>query len=134
MTIYELSYSWYEEYSPILFKHADLLLSREQWRELCDSLLDEAAARAVKEMSEREVWVGWNEIVNKVADLLKQKGFIELDSVKSDYFGSCIIDSEDEAERLPEAAKKLVLEYNKNLRSKLHEEDGTEDETSSAGK
>lgn len=107
--IYELNYTWYEDYSPIFLEGPEV----QDWKSHCLSLLPEAVKRAVEQESS---WVGWQEVVEAMADLLCQSGYRR---IKFEYFGcwgSCIIrGSDDGTTPLDAESLQLVMAHNEKI-------------------
>lgn len=97
-TIYELSYEWYEDYSPILFTHPTRHLGVDEWKSLCDSLVDRAASVILSR--DDDMYVGWPEVHAGVAEMLvAEHGFVKMDTVKHRFWGSGILQADDGDDR-----------------------------------
>lgn len=68
--IFELCYCWYDDYKQILFTGPHNI-SEKEFNDICKSIVPEAGKLAIK----NDTWVGWREVLNCMADLLKEKGF-----------------------------------------------------------
>lgn len=140
MRLYELSYSWYEDYSPILLV-SETEYTLEEWERLCDSLLDEATELAIKtetDGSDKEwgpSWVGWLDIVNAMAVILQKHGFSRVHTISKDYWGGSIIDESmghrTEDDKLSPKAYQMIKQHNDMVREKMdseiHNRMGTEE-------
>jgi hypothetical protein len=96
---YVVSYSWYEEYSPIIVSGPE----QKNWTEYCDSLLPEAIELALKDNNEVvynkekdkfEIfrrWIGWSDIVDSLVKVLETKGYTKVKLEEANYWGSNII-------------------------------------------
>lgn len=92
MKLFELNYSWYEDYRPYLFFHTDK--TKEQFEQDCITCLK----NNYKELFNDEDggWIGTSEIVSVIADNLSKMGYIP--AVKEGVyglFGSNILRKED---------------------------------------
>jgi hypothetical protein len=90
LMLYRLSYSWYEDYSPRLLEGPEV----DNWSGYCDSLLPEAVEKALSnsvEKHEEGGWIGWDEIIDAMVDILVSKGYKLLEPEEKIYWGSNII-------------------------------------------
>jgi len=120
--IYELSYSWYEDYSPSFFDPPPgVVHTQDEWQSLCDSLLDEAASRAIAKMPDQ--YVGWDEIVLEVGVMLTERGYSLAARCKANYWGACIIrDAEDRGPLSTQSFEKIIAHNEANRRGPKMEE------------
>lgn len=106
--IFVLSRSDWEEYTPHILTGPEDMTGK-QFRALCDSLLPEAAERAVLIASQVEPcadgtvicdFVGWGEIVDSLTTILTHHGFDVAAVTRCDYTGPCTIrDATDNHQR-----------------------------------
>lgn len=114
--VYIISYSWYEDYSPI-YLESNKVYKFEDLEALTDSLVGEAASRVLVNHHSESVSVGWADIVQELAELLIEKhGFSRIKLQEISYWGSniitCVEDSQkDKADLIPQK----VLEYNQHI-------------------
>lgn len=128
MNLYELAYSWYEDYSPTLFT-SDQALTEDEWKALCDSLLPQVIEVCLKD----DMWLGWCSIVNAMVPLLVERGFAIAKPVAQSYWGSNIIGlrdggHSDAIDRIPEAYRDRVCQHNRDVNKRLDEEHAAEKE------
>ncbi len=94
-------------------------LSDSAFYDLCDSLLPEAAEHAIahsKKAPRFGRWVGWDGIIRSLTQLLTERfGFSFPPVTRYGYSGTSIITDMGDAEKLPEAACQLVVDYNQSI-------------------
>lgn len=114
--IYRLSHTWYEEDNYRFFTGPEC-----NFQELCESLLDKAVDRAIiKRESEKYVsWIGWGTITDMIAELLQEVGYQEVIIDSAEFWGSCIIDSEYDKERLSDEQLNKIVTHNQKVRGGL---------------
>ena len=89
---YKLSYTNWEEYEPHFFIGPDM--TQEQFKNICDSMLGIAGARALEVYSDTSI--GWREIVECMIPSLEEMGFKYIKPMEASYFGPGIIDSKND--------------------------------------
>jgi len=114
--LYQLSYSWHETYSPRLLEGP----VQYNWSDYCDSLLPEAVKRALTPKDDRELsWIGWDEIVDGMVEVLQEKGYKLVKPEEKTYWGSCIImETADSRSKEDWLVLDAVKEHNKALNDK----------------
>ena len=125
-SIFELYYSWYEDYAPVFLIGPNM--TEEDFQVLCKSLLAEAGKLAVKQHS--DIWIGWTEILQALTELLKGHGFVLAKMNRFECWGSNIIrkrqyeDIDEYKEGLKALGDSLDLidAHNKKLEKELDEE------------
>lgn len=112
--VFILAYTDYETYVPFLL-YGPENVTEEEFKALCDSLLEEAGYNSLKE----ESWIGWNNVVESLIPLLEKQGYRRFNPPKVSYFGPGIIDEFDyRADSLLKGSQNPIIEHNK----KVHEE------------
>lgn len=92
MKLFELNYSWYEDYVPYLFFHTDK--TKEQFIKDCITCLKNNADELFND--EDGGWIGTSEIVSVIADNLPKMGYIPaVNEGTYGLFGSNILRKED---------------------------------------
>lgn len=96
--IYIVSYSWYEDYRPVLVSGPEV----PDWGAFCRSLVPAAAERALSAAARDEYlpWLGCSDIVGKVVEILSEMGYEVVDPPKFDIYGSTIIRDESDTTAL----------------------------------
>ncbi len=120
MKTFILSHSYYDEYRPHYFLGPDDI-SQEDFKNLCDSLLDQAAHKSVilsrnKEHCHR---VGWEEIIENLIPLLENCGYQLYKPEEINFFGS-IIENYDESLGLSSFASNMIINNNKLVYTNLN--------------
>ena len=115
---YLISYSWYEEYSPVLMEGAEV----GDWKSFCDNLVELAANRVVDKKPAS--WIGWDTIVDELVVVLEEQGYEVLEPPEAEFSGSIIIcgktDSKnDEQHKLLGSAKRGIINHNKGIEAGL---------------
>jgi hypothetical protein len=120
--LFVLGYSYYEEYVPY-FLHGPEDVTQEEFKALCDSLLEEAGYRAVANADDS--WVGWQQVVESLIPLLEQQGYQRFEPVENIYWGPGIIDEHDYNElSLLKSSQSKIIEFNKEIHDKLYKDIG----------
>ena len=116
---YTVSYSWHEDYFPtIVFGPL-----QDNWQEYCNSLLPMAVNKALS--APCNVWIGWNDLVRFLVEVLEELNYKVVDLEDADYFGSNIIGKGDNEDKLLSADDlSRLTEHNKKLEEKMHAELG----------
>ena len=115
--LFEVSYSWYEEYCPTLFLGPENI-TEEEFSNLCKCLLPVAARNAVLKT---DSWVGWHEIVDALIEMLEERNFIKIVPKKFDCWGTSIIRKKDLTEygetslEILAEALDLIEKHNKKI-------------------
>lgn len=120
--IYELSYRWYEDYSPTLFiapdEHAEM--TGEAWQAYCNDLLT-IAAKQILLCSFVGPYIGWDTLTDHVCGLLENRGWKKVEPAKAGFWGSIIIDdlSSDAGEpmALLGDSAKAIIEHNNRVKN-----------------
>jgi|SRR5579885_2577089 len=90
MKIYELFYSWYEEYVPYLFL-APHPLSEREWRSICDQMVPEAIKWLLSKEEYKDRHIGWSDIVERMVKMLEERKFTRVTPIQAGYFGANIL-------------------------------------------
>lgn len=92
MKLFELNYSWYEDYVPYLFFHSDK--TEEQFISDCTMCLKNNSQNLFND--EKKGWIGVSDIVSVIADNLPKMGYIPA-VTEGTYglFGSVILRKKD---------------------------------------
>ena len=130
--IYNLYYSWYEEYSRNEFTHPQNKLLAE-FQEDCQDLLLKYAPDFIKnggEYNDRKYqgWIGASDFINLIASKLPELGYVNLqdtfEEVSFGVFGSNILrkseGDEEIVKLLGEDLTKSTFEHNKRVRDRLN--------------
>ncbi len=114
--IFVLAYSDWEEYEPHIFIGSEFN-SEDAFQELCDSLVDKAAADAIDNEKSKDYssWVGWNDIVKAMIPLLEEQGYIHVVPKIKVYNGPGIIKDLKSAKVLGHDAAAQVIRYNEEV-------------------
>jgi len=137
---YRVSFSWYEEYAPVVF-YSEKKYSKEEFNDLIKKLAEET----VEELIEKhDSWIGNDEIMSGIIDFdiikgkmknikiivkgvwerLKDHGFKEVKyQVDYNMWGSSIIKEEDIEEYkkyLDEETLKKIVEHNEKIRARIN--------------
>ena len=116
MQIYELSWDWYEEYCPVLFLSPDgEKYSQAQWSKLCDGLVPDAVHYLLKKWANDQYnHIGWNNIVDRIVEVLISRGWKRVTPIKKSMFGGMIIESDDK-ESLDPSLFESIVAHNKRI-------------------
>ena len=116
--LYLVSYSWYEDYSPVIVEGDEV----EDWQAFCNSLIEIAGNRLVDKKSSG--WIGWDGIVDELVALLGERGYKVLKPPQANYWGSIIIgDKTDQSEgyyKLLGSSQERIVEHNRLIRQELY--------------
>ena len=114
--VFILAYADYETYVPHLL-YGPENVSQEEFKNLCDSLLEEAGYNT---LTNQDSWIGWNDVVESLIPLLEKQGYQRFEPVKVSYFGSSIIDEDDFVESSPlKGSQSKIIAYNKAFHEEL---------------
>ena len=91
INIFELSYTWYEDHNSTFLVGPDM--PEEDFNNLCKSLLPRAGKRAIKNAVKNgeDMWLGWDDVIKALAEILKGHGFEEAEIKSFSCWGSTII-------------------------------------------
>lgn len=123
--IYELYWSWYEDYQPHLFEHEQIKTEEEFEADCKKALLD-----CVEEyLAQEDSWAGMPDWIEYACKSLTKYGYERVRPVSCGWFGGYIIkadriDSELQAE-FP-AAYKLFAEHNSRIEKEMYKDMGIE--------
>jgi hypothetical protein len=106
-----------------------MVFTAPEWEAYCDSLLPLSVEMAIakEQKLERPNWIGWNDIVEAMTGILLEKGFSRISPIKAGYFGSCILDDDDDMEKFSKELKLKLIAHNQQVRDRLHSKDETDD-------
>ena len=123
--LYRLTQSYYEETYEWLFYGEP----NRPFKQLCDSLMPEAAMMAV---TAARGWVGWTDVMDQLVRLLEREGFVRHEPTSAHYFGSGIMGGgslvprestfTEEERKLFGEALKLVAKTNQRVARELRED------------
>lgn len=125
MKIYELNWSWYEDYQPHLFAYKEEK-TKKQWESDCKK-----AIRAVGDeyLKQEKSWAGANHWIEFAGKKLLEYGYISIQPVSFGVFGSYIIEYKDGLDADDLVFKKIVgkelfakaVAHNKKIEASLNE-------------
>lgn len=118
---YLVSYSWYEDYAPVLVEGREV----EDWQSFCDSLIELAANRVVDKKPDS--WIGWDTIVDELVVVLGEQGYEVLSPPEADFWGSGIIRGETDSPRSEQykllgSAMRGIINHNQEIEAGLSRE------------
>ncbi len=121
--LYEVYWSWYEEYNPIQLT-SQKEYTEEEFKRLCDHLLIRVLEKHVEE--QEEGWIGFSSnILEEVVDtLMYEYGFAEVNKTSTGWFGGYILDDEDDFEGfefIPKELRDKIIKRNVEVRKKMME-------------
>ena len=124
-SLYIVSYSWYEEYSPTILEGPTV----GDWKSYCDALIPQAALIAIEKQKTNKYpsWIGWIEIVDELINILiTENGYERVNLSNTDYWGSSIIrdelDSTNENISVIAPVLQQIVDHNKWVEDKLDKE------------
>ena len=118
--LFELSWSWYEDYSYYLFTHSNK--TQEQFRKDVKTLLRKYGDAYLKQ---EKSWAGANDWIRYISGKMPELGYVPVSPVVKGFFGAYIIDggkSDEDKEWGKIVGKDLLnkaVEHNKKLRVKM---------------
>lgn len=113
-----VSYSWYEEYEPVLL-YGPESIDAERFEQLCKTLLHAAIEASCR--TEQENWVGWDSIKKELVKLLTEKfGFEIADPPEFKLWGPNIIEDSKDGKGLPPETFELVFQHNRKIRDLIY--------------
>ena len=99
--VFILAHTGYEEYNPYYFTGPSSY-SEEDFNNLCDSLVNQAAQNALVISNNTDnheyyydEYVGWPDIVSALIPLLEKEGFSQFKPKEARYFGTNSFDKDD---------------------------------------
>jgi len=120
MLIYRVSWSWYEDYAPREF-FSNIEYSQQEFEVLIKKLMKEAANAIVET---EEGYIGNQEIIEKVWELLEKEGFQEVEyRARYNLWGSSIIteNNEEYLEHLDKETLEKICKHNQKISNRLYE-------------
>lgn len=119
--IFALSHYHYEDSSTYLFTGPDDV-SKETFRELCYSLVDQAAIdRIIEERKAKySCSIGWRDVVESIIPLLEKQGFCRFKPIEVFFGGGLINDGRIDRQnaddnKLSPKAFTAILNFNRGL-------------------
>ena len=104
MKLFELYWSWYEDYESYLFVHPDKSKTQEDFERDARSLYRHAALELLKtELG----YIGLNNVTEEVAERLPELGYVKVEPVRFGSFGGYILKNND---RLKEDESETAIE------------------------
>lgn len=115
---YIVSYSWWEEYSPVVVFGPAV----EDWEKFCDSLLPQAIDLALKNQAEKKfpTWLGWNDIADSMVETLKEYGYKKIDLPEKTYNGTTIIKFDTDLKDFDPLLFNPIIQHNEAIEKKLY--------------
>lgn len=83
--IYRVSYADHDNLVPYIVEGPEV----SDWKAFCDALLPEACERTMR--ARPNSWIGWDEIIECLVEVLGTKGYARLRPVEAMYEGAGII-------------------------------------------
>lgn len=113
--VFVLVSSYFESYCPTYFFGPENI-SQENFTLLCKSLLEQAAIQSINNNTE---FIGTNEIVRELVELLKTKGFNLFNPKIYDCFGPNILNNyssfSNMSENISDVTKNKIIEHNNKI-------------------
>lgn len=95
-------------------------ISQEEFKQYCDSLLPEAANRAIKYKNKYQI--RWSEIFNQLIVLLKENGYVEVEFKKCMYSEIIRLENAEFEELVGKDAFNKIKEINTKIEAKSNED------------
>ena len=122
--IYELSWGWYEDSQHWILAGPSMMW--EEFKSLCDSLISEAATKAVvaQQREDYPSYIGVSEVVEQMIPLLIERGFSVVETCRANYTGSGILKNGYGSlwEFLNTASAELIQTHNEQIRNKSYDD------------
>ena len=126
MKIFELAWTWYEDYRPFLFSHETK--TKEDFEADVKSLMIKYGDEYIKQETS---WVGASDWIEYISTKMSELGYETVTPERFSIFGAFIVDgnADDDIEFgkiIGEELFEKAIEHNKNLRkemNKRHEKD-----------
>jgi len=121
MKVFCLAYHTYDSSTKYYFTGPDNV-SKKEFQELCDSLVDTAAYNAIinEKKSEYKCTIDWSSIVELMVPLLKKQGYLHFTPIEAQYSGTTINTANiqkmnDDDSKLSPHVFIAILNFNKQL-------------------
>lgn len=120
--IFELYWSWYEEYSPYLLFHENK--TKEEFEQDVKKYLIKYGDEYLEK---EDGWIGASDWIQFIYDKLPELGYIKINPIATGFFGAYIIDGDNEEdikwkEIVGEELYQKAVRKNKLVREKMDKE------------
>ena len=112
--LYELTYEWYDQDRHFYFQGPEDC--EKSFDIMCEEMVPEAMAMAINDPELQERWIGWPEIVEKIAMLLPEYGFEPVKPINKAFCGSTIIEDDKKSSYTDLESFQTILKHNKRLK------------------
>ncbi len=121
LTLFSLSHSDYEEYSPFLVVHASK--TEDEFKLDAHEAMNIVANRIVDTHSTDKGWIGTRDIVKEAVKVLIEQGYEAVQPIEVTMTGSDIIDtSQDIKFELNDIVLEKIIECNSKVRERVENE------------
>lgn len=124
MNLYILSHSDHDSYCPSMFLH-----NENKTQERFESDVKSLIEKHFDELFIEEYWIGASRVIDLVSSKLSDLGYYAPNFISMDAFGAGIVEDPNDKEDSEFAKKFLsedmfdrIIEHNKQVREKIHEE------------
>lgn len=106
LKVFELSWSWYEDYCPTLF-YGQADMTQAEWVAACRKAVRQAAViqldspgQLMNDGTHYKSWLGMSEFIQGATTILEKMGFEKVEPIKANAFGGYIIKRSDMASNI----------------------------------